>query len=145
MREINSEEVYMLKECLVSLADYHNSVSINFKGHYPKESFDETLNRFSADLSKGKSLIAVIEDGDKVIGFCKINYDLAVGVLEYLVVVEDYRGKGHGTRLLDWAINKFDELGICNVDVKVADGNEATTLYEKYGFKMNAHILRLCR
>ncbi len=145
MREINPEEVYMLKECLVSLAEVHNRVSTNFRGRYPKEPFDETINRFTADLSKGTSSIAVIEDDDKVIGFCKINYGLAVGVLEYLVVVEDCRGKGYGARLMDWAINKFDELGIRNIDVKVVDGNEAITLYEKYGFKMNAHILRLCR
>jgi hypothetical protein len=28
------------------------------------------------------------------------------------------------------------------IEVKVADGNNAIRFYEKYGFRMNAHILR---
>ena len=81
----------------------------------------------------------------RVVGFCKINYGSTVGVFEYLIVSEDYRGNGYGAQLMDWALNRFEELGIRDIDVKVADGDDAIFLYEKYGFKMNAHILRLSR
>ena len=145
MREIGSEEVPKLHDCLAELARHHNRVSINFKGRYPKQPFEETLARFSSDIDAGRSSIAVIEAEDIVVGFCKINYDGAVGDLEYLIVSEDHRGKGHGAQLMEWALNKFEELGIRDIDVKVADGNDAGSLYERYGFKMNAHILRLSR
>ena len=75
----------------------------------------------------------------------KINYGSTVGVFEYLIVSEDYRGNGYGAQLMDWALNRFEALGIRDIDVKVADGDDAIFLYEKYGFKMNAHILRLSR
>lgn len=145
MREIGSDEVSRLHGCLTELAEHHNKVSVNFKGCYPKQPFEETLRHFSSDVDAGISSIAVIEAEDAVVGFCKINHDGAVGVLEYLVVLEAHRGKGYGAQLMEWALHRFEELGIRDIDVKVADGNNAISLYEKYGFKMNAHILRLSR
>ena len=64
-----------------------------------------------------------------------------VGKLDYLVIMKEYRGRGFGKRLMDWAIRMFAEHEIQQIEVKVVDGNEAIHLYEKYGFKMNAHIL----
>jgi GNAT superfamily N-acetyltransferase len=145
MREIRSDETYKLKECLTALAAHHNKVSVNFKGCYPKTPVEETLERFSLELNNGKAYIAVIEKEEKVAGFCKVNLDHNVGVLEYLVVLEDYRGMGYGAELMEWALDRLSGFGVRDIDVKVADGNDAVTLYEKYGFKMNAHILRLSR
>lgn len=42
---------------------------------------------------------------------------------------------------MDWTMEEFEVNGIKQIEVKVVDGNEAIHLYEKYGFKMNAHIL----
>lgn len=145
MREITSNETYKLYECLQALAAHHNTVSVNFKGCYPKAPIEQTIRQFSSDVEDGKSHITVIEDDNKVIGFCKINIENTYGVLEYLVVLEEYRGKGYGAMLMEWALAKFSEFGVRDIDVKVADGNDAVSLYENYGFKMNAHILRLTR
>ncbi len=145
MKEIGSEETSRLNNCLTELSKHHNKVSVNFKGCYPTKPFKETLIRFSSDVASGSSSIAVVEAEDRVVGFCKINFGSTVGVLEYLIVSENYRGKGYGAQLMAWALNRFEELGIHDIDVKVVDGNDAIFLYEKYGFKMNAHILRLSR
>ena len=145
MREIASNEVCKLENCLLALAAHHNRVSLNFKGCYPKIPIEQTIKHFSADLNNGKSYIAVIENDNTIIGFSKINIDENNGVLEYLIVLENYRGLGYGGALMEWALSKFSCFGVQNIDVKVADGNEAISLYEKYGFKMNAHILRLSR
>ncbi len=145
MREIDSTEVCKLENCLLALAAHHNKVSVNFKGCYPKTPVEQTIRHFAADLDSGKSYIAVIENDDSIIGFCKINIDDNIGVLEYLIVLGNYRGLGYGAELMEWSLNKFSDYGVKDIDVKVADGNEAVSLYEKYGFKMNAHILRLSR
>lgn len=143
MREIGSGEVYKLRECLNALAEHHNRVSVNFKGCYPKQPVDRTLDDFTADIGSGRSAIAVIEDGDRVTGFCKTDIDGTYGTVGYLIVLEEFRGAGHGAGLMEWALNRFAASGVKTVDVKAADGNDAVTLYEKYGFRMNAHILRL--
>ena len=145
MREIGAAETGKLRECLLALAEHHNKVSVHFKGCYPKAPVEQTLKNFSADLESGKSAIAVIEDNDSVIGFCKTDIDGEYGVIEYLVVLEEQRGKGYGAELMDWAMSRFRASGASTIDVKVADGNNAVTLYEKYGFRMNAHILRQTR
>lgn len=82
-----------------------------------------------------------MEDNGSVVGFCKIDICGNVGKPDYLVVLKEYRGKGYGKALMDWAMSYFDRNGVHHIEVKVVDGNEAIYLYEKYGFKMNAHIL----
>jgi|MGYP000002985284 hypothetical protein len=42
---------------------------------------------------------------------------------------------------MDWAMAVFSGSGVRKIEVKVVDGNDAVHLYEKYGFRMNAHIL----
>lgn len=145
MREIKQDEVYKLGECLKALAMHHNSVSQNFKGHYPKTPIEQTIARFADEVKEQKAYIAVTENDGKVTGFCKVNAENTLGVIEYLIVLESQRGQGLGAQLMDWALDKLDSLGVEDIDVKVADGNNAVSLYERYGFKMNAHILRLCR
>ena len=39
----------------------------------------------------------------------------------------------------------FRQRGINSIEAKVAAGNDVIRLYEKYGFQLNAQILRLDR
>ena len=57
----------------------------------------------------------------------------------------EHRGRGCGTALMDWAMQVFRQRGINSIEVKVAAGNDAIRLDEKYGFQLNAQILRLDR
>jgi ribosomal protein S18 acetylase RimI-like enzyme len=44
---------------------------------------------------------------------------------------------------MDWAMQTFRLKNVHSIEVKVAAGNDAIHLYEKYGFRINAQILRL--
>ena len=76
------------------------------------------------------------------VGFCRIDIADNIGKLNYLVVLQEYRGKGNGVQLMNWAMKTFAEHHINQVDVIVIDGNDAIHFYEKYGFKTKSHILR---
>lgn len=141
MREITAEEVQKLGGCLQSLAEYHNEVSTYFKGNYPSRPYEDTLKLFEEALVKKTSHIAVEEADNRIVGFCKIDMCDENGKLDYLVIQKEYRGKGYGKSLMDWAMQLFDRCGVHHIEVKVVDGNEAIHLYEKYGFQINAHIL----
>lgn len=141
MREINAEEVYRLEPCLRVLAEYHNEISVNFKGNYPSRPYRKTLELFAAALAAGDSRIAVVENETEIAGFAKVDLDGKKGKLDYLVVLEEYRGRGYGKMLMDWAMAAFRENGVAEIEVKVVDRNPAIHLYEAYGFRMNAHIL----
>lgn len=141
MREITSKEAGKLMECLEALAEHHNKVSEYFRGRYPQTPSGEKIRQFEKELEEGRTLIAVTENGGKVTGFCKINPDGSTGVLEYLVVLEEERGKGYGGALMDWALGRFRELGVGEIDVKVVCGNDAKRLYEKYSFRERSVIM----
>ena len=143
MRELAFDEVYKLKECLIALAEHHNERSTYFKGQYPKKPFNETLASFENDLKSGKSRIAVIENEEKILGFCKIDLEGTAGIVDYLIVLKEARGKGFGNVLIEWALDVFRNNGVTKLEVKVAEGNNALSFYEKYGFKPNARILMM--
>jgi len=143
MREISAGEACKLYECLEALAEHHNRVSVHFSGHYPVTPSGERIRQFEKELEAGTARIAVAESGDKVIGFCKISISGRSGVLEYLVVLDEERGKGWGAALMDWAFSCFREAGATEIEVKVVYGNDAIHLYEKYGFRPKSILLGL--
>ena len=145
MREISPNETGKLYDCLEALAKYHNQVSVHFKGDYPQIPSEQKLVQIGKELEEGRSRIAVVENDQKIIGFCKINMDGSRGVLEYLVVLDQERGKGYGAALMDWAMNAFRKHGINEIDIKAVYGNEAIRFYEKYGFRERSVILTLKR
>lgn len=144
MREIQVSKINKLLDCIVHLSEYHNTISVHFKGSYPSRPYNETLNAFSESLEKGQSRIAVIENEEKVIGFCKVDIHEKNGKLDYLVVLQEYRQQGFGKQLMEWAMYTFRKHNVTHIEVKVVDGNNAIHLYEKYGFQMNSHILWHC-
>ncbi|WP_051204625.1 GNAT family N-acetyltransferase [Butyrivibrio sp. VCD2006] len=143
MKELPCSEIYKLEGCLKALADHHNMVSVNFPGTYPKRPYSETLQSFETDVKSGKSKIMVIESENEILGFCKIDVCEGQGKIDYLIVLKEFRGKGYGDMLMNWAMDQFKQRGVDQIEIKVADGNNAIKFYEKYGFKMNAHILRM--
>ena len=143
MRELTDTETGRLEECLRELACHHNEVSAHFRGLYPRRPVPETLAAFAEDLRSGRSRIAAVEEGDRILGFCKTDLVGTEGTVAYLVVLREARGKGYGGLLMDWALDALRRDGACSIEVKVVDGNDAVGFYEKYGFRINARILRM--
>ena len=142
LRQITADEAPRLRACVQALSEHHNRVSVNFKGSYPSRSYDKTLSLFAQALEENVSRIAVIEEDSGIVGFCKVDlHGDGTGKLDYLVVLPQCRGRKYGKALMDWAMAVFSGSGVRKIEVKVVDGNDAVHLYEKYGFRMNAHIL----
>ena len=60
MREITHNEVSKLYDCIHELSEYHNKTSVNFKGYYPLNPYENILECFENALRKKESYIAVI-------------------------------------------------------------------------------------
>lgn len=91
-----------------------------------KDIFKEIFNQ-ELKLNIYSKIIAYKED--KIIGF--IIYDDIYDryEIEYIGVLEEYRNKGIGSKLMEYLDNK-------NISLEVDVNNEnAIKLYEKYGFK----------
>ncbi len=138
LREINNNEFESLRECIECLNEHHNNVSVNFKGTYPRHSVEDKINSFKESVLNNKSKIAVINEDKRIVGVIKIDLD---GVLDYLVVLPEYRHKGYGDQLMKWALNEYEKLGIKDIELHAVYGNETVHFYEKYGFKIQSYVM----
>ena len=94
-------------------------------------SFDSIMS----DISENEcALYIVAEDGARVIGFCGMHTVLGEGHIMNIAVLEEYRGKGVGERLL----KKMFELAppyVANYTLEVRPSNtNAIRIYTKLGF-----------
>ena len=102
IREIEASEVNGLLDCIMQLSQHHNQVSVNFKGSFPGRPYEDTIRIFTESLQNKDSHIAIVEDADRIAGFCKVDIEGHIGKLDYLVVLLEHRGKGYGKQLMDW-------------------------------------------
>lgn len=144
VREISPEEIPALEPLISALDAHHNQVSLHHRGHYPGRPHSITLAAFRDSVTAGISRIAVTENDGEITGFCKIDLTPPSGKLDFLTVLPEYRKMGLGSALMDWAMDTFRNHGVSKIEVKVIAGNDAIHLYEKYGFKLNAHLLWHC-
>jgi len=97
-------------------------------------------------LSQTDELFCVVSE-NKVIGFCAyamVNNLWQEGYISYIyamVVDEEYRGRGYGTRLINEAINKSKQQGMKRVELDSGFQREgAHQFYIKLGFEKRAYL-----
>ena len=77
----------------------------------------------------------VYKDNDNIIGF--INYDIIFdkAEIEYIYVVDEYKKKGIGTKLLNKMIEDLKENNVDSITLEVRSNNDkAIKFYKKNGF-----------
>lgn len=94
---------------------------------------------FYRSLAKAGFPHLVAEDDGRVVGWCDVTPVFGdarshVGVIG-LGLLPDYRGKGHGRRMMEEAVRRSWELGLTRPELTVrVDNANAIALYEKLGF-----------
>lgn len=73
------------------MAEYHNRISIYHSGMYPMKPPSQTIQRFQDEVANGKLRLYACFDGQRIVGFCKIDIHEKEGILEYLFVNQAYR------------------------------------------------------
>jgi ribosomal protein S18 acetylase RimI-like enzyme len=110
----------------------------------------EDAQVFSKDNIRQGNAHYVATVGGKVIGWCDIvpmkkEVFSHCGVLG-MGIVEGYRGKGIGRRLMDAALRKAKENGLEKVELEVFHTNIlAISLYEKLGFVIEGRRRRAAK
>ena len=105
------------------------------------------LDAFAAIDSDPNQLLAVMADGDDIIGTLQITFLAGLslrgawrGQIEAVRVATNRRNEGLGQRLFDWAIGKCRERGCRVVQLTTNKSRaDAHRFYERLGFKAS-HI-----
>ena len=145
-RLLQPEEMHLLKDGMVKLSAYHNMVKTHPDFEYRPIYVDAATNRLEEAVADGSAKVMVLEEDSQMIGFMVIDLDIAnrKGVLNWVFVEEDHRGRGYGGRLMDWAMAEFDAIHAEQIDLNVVCGNPAVGLYEKYGFSPRTIQMTKC-
>ncbi|CDX42616.1 Transcriptional regulator [Mesorhizobium sp. ORS 3359] len=105
------------------------------------------LDAFAAIEGDPNQLLAVMTDGDDVVGTLQITFLAGLsqrgawrGQIEAVRLASSRRGEGLGQRLLEWAIDKCRERGCRVVQLTTNKSRtDAHRFYERLGFKAS-HI-----
>ncbi len=87
-------------------------------------------------------------DGGEIMGCIQINYRLSTwaaapyAYIEDFYLVPQFRGRGVGTKLLDYACQRAEAKGCQFIQLDVREANKAAArLYARYGFKVTGSTI----
>jgi len=131
IRPKNEEDLENILEVVNSFVK--NSFAAYQDEPYPASTVDE--------WNKKARVFLVLESGNEFVGFGFAaayrpfkSFD-HVGVLTYFIL-QEYTGKGLGTKLINKLISKGKELGITNYLAHISSKNEQSlNFHKKHGFK----------
>jgi len=120
----------------------------NFQSPLPKKYYDAFEN---IDLDPNQELMVMEDDSGKVIGTLQLSFIQYLtyqgGIraqIEAVRVHEDYRGKGIGQQLFEWAIKRAKKKEAHVLQLTTDKKRpEALNFYEKLGFKASHEGMKL--
>ena len=144
IRELKSEEVPLLKDCMEGLAEYHNRVALSFAGEYPMMPVDVHLRHMAEHIENSTALIlGVFSKNGKLSGFAMASCEGRFGEIDYLFIKKKLRGERFGKLLVQRLLVYLKKRGVDFVDVHVVLGNPAKSFYEKFGFQLRSETLSM--
>jgi ribosomal-protein-alanine N-acetyltransferase len=118
MREIVKEDIDLIVQC-------ENEYFHNFT----------TKNKVEDDLANPLIHYYILVK-EIVLGYINLWIDEDKAQINSLVILLEQRKKGYGSKLLEFTINKLNEIGIRDLTLEVRPSNTAALkLYAKEGFK----------
>ena len=99
-------------------------------------SFWDFPNKLAEPIKNGEKKAFAYKIGDSFVGGCALSVsEEACGHFSYFSVAPDFRGKGIGSRLIDFAAKYFKETDLGEMRLHVdKDNSDAIRLYERKGF-----------
>ncbi len=82
----------------------------------------------------------VARDGEEIIGYIKLVFDMGVLLMDSLIVAEKYRGQGIATKLVTTVEEKGKEMGAHKVRLETGSKWKAKNFYEKLGYRVRAEL-----
>lgn len=138
--EISVNDIELIKPLWISLNNTHFENSNSWKDHFDQLSFSRRVEKIKSETN---STLFTAQINNVLVGYCIVSSKDDVGEIDSIFIEEKYRQSGLGNSLMSRAEKWFDEKGIDEVKVKVAEGNESVfPFYEQCGYKKYMTILK---
>ena len=99
-------------------------------------SFWDFPNKLAEPIKNGEKKVFAYKIGDSFVGGCALSVsEETCGHFSYFSVAPDFRGKGIGSKLIDFAVEHFKAMNLSKMRLHVnKDNTDAIRLYERKGF-----------
>lgn len=91
-----------------------------------------------ADVEADPANVFIAEVDGKIVGVISTRADLkaGIGLIPNIAFLPEYRGKGLGRKLIEFALNRFRQLGLTHARIETLAHNDVGNhLYQSIGFQ----------
>lgn len=142
-RDINIDEIHMIKDIWEKNREFYINISNFFNFLYKGIVFEDRMKPFES-MNQDNLKITIAQENDIVIGYCLSTTDDSYGEMNTLHVKEEERGKGVGKKLMEMHLKWMKEKECLNISLHVSCENENTiAFYEGFGFRKNTIEMRM--
>ena len=137
IRNFQSNDLDACRDLWRELVDWHRVLYDDYTigGEYPRDHFEKHLSRV------GKERIWVAFSDSKMVGLMGLIVKEDEAEIEPLIISQEYRQKGIGTKLIDTAIAVTRSLGLTSLSVRPVLRNlDALLFFYRRGFKTLGQI-----
>lgn len=143
--EADARDLDLIQPLWEKLNQHHRQQKSDFQEHYKNFTFLERSKTLLKKSLGGEMHIGMLKDKESEImrAYCitTISADRE-GEIDSIYVLEKYRGRGFGDKLIKRSLEWMDEKGVKKKTVRVSAGNqEAVSFYERYGFRPRSLML----
>lgn len=140
IRKAKKEDMKDIQKLRYLLAKYEKDLGLNIV--IPEWAYTDVGEKDFNYFLNEQYIFVAIED-NKIVGFItgeifkkKAWYNVQLGEINNIFVLEEYRQKGIGKKLVKTMMDTFKQEGITNIDLYTFGNNiDAIKFYEKIGFK----------
>lgn len=119
---------------LMTIADYDGICDV-WKDHDGINPVDDSIEGFTKYLKRNPATSFVAEDNGKIVGTILAGHDGRRGFFHHVVVLPEYRNRGIGKKMVNYAMEALEKEGINKVALVVFENNQlGNSFWESMGF-----------
>lgn len=143
-KEIPFSEVEQLRPLWEKLRIHHYERASDFKNDFATTTFEQRQQKLMKNKKAIKIYVAEETSLGRIIGYCIASlHEDHRGEIDSIYIEAEYRKLGIGRTLMERSLEWFAAVGVTEILIEVAVGNEAALpFYRQFGFAPRTYLLK---
>jgi predicted acetyltransferase len=125
--ELDRKNLNSIHNLWIINSKYHSGISMHFNNEPFSDNFIERIESWT----KLEQIKATIINDDDTVGYCVSSIDNGIGTIESIFIINIYRNKGIGTKIIKEHIKWMQNNECKRIQVSTVYGNEEAIQFYK--------------